>query len=81
MQQTTPQLQAQGIKKAMDDLGQQVLIIDGIPMEACKCYYYSLNPPHVLFNDNCPELLKENILSIFSYYQVELPLAGADDTA
>lgn len=81
MQQKLPQIQEQGIKEAMEELGKQSFIIDGKPLEACQCYYYSLNPPHVLFNDNCPELLKENIRSIFNYYQVELPLADGNDEA
>ena len=63
------------IKGAMEALGNNTITVDGVETQANRCYYFSLNPPHVLFNDNCPESLKESILSIFSYYDVELPLA------
>jgi len=74
MQQAIPAPQARAIKQAMDELGRQTVLADGTPIEACQCYYFSLNPLHVLFNDNCPEVLKENIRSIFRYYEIELPL-------
>ena len=67
----------QALKAAMDALGNRTVLIDGTEMPACKCYYFSLNPLHVLFNDNCPELLKESIRSIFNHYQVPLPLANS----
>jgi len=77
MQAALQPQQAQAIKAAMEELGQQTITVDGAKVEACNCYYFSLNPPHVLFNDNCPEVLKEEIRSIFKYYEVELPLANS----
>lgn len=77
MQAAIQPQQAQALKHAMEQLGNQTVTIDGVEVEACKCYYFSLNPPHVLFNDNCPELLKQDIQAIFNYYQVELPLANS----
>lgn len=75
MQAAIEQGRQDAIKGAMEALGNNTVVVDGVVTQACKCYYFSLNPPHVLFNDNCPETLKETIRSIFSYYEVELPLA------
>ncbi len=67
----------EAVKAAMEELGNRTIIINGVETNACSCYYYSLNPPHVLFNDNCPEMLKEEIRSIFRYFEIELPLANS----
>ena len=63
------------IMDAMEKLDHQTVEVDGVKLEACKCYHYSLNPVHVLFNDNCPESLKQTIKDIFERNEVALPLS------
>ena len=64
------------IMVAMEKLDHQTIEVRGVKLEACKCYHYSLNPVHVLFNDNCPESLKQDIRDIFERNEVALPLSG-----
>lgn len=33
-------------------------------LKPSQCYYFGINPKHVLFNTNCPEQLKEKINAI-----------------
>ncbi len=63
------------IKQAMDELDNGNVVVNGMELAACKCYHYSLNPVHVLFNDNCPESLKQRIKEIFERNEVQLPMA------
>ena len=67
--------QYMAIMDAMDKLSQATIDVNGIKLEACNCYHYSLNPVHVLFNDNCPESLKQHIKQIFEENNVPLPIA------
>jgi len=75
MQQQIEIQQYAAIVDAMEQLNHATVEVDGIKLEACKCYHYSLNPVHVLFNDNCPESLKRNIKQIFEENNVPLPIA------
>ena len=75
MQQEIDMKQQWAIMDAMEKLDQETVEMDGIRLEACKCYHYSLNPVHVLFNDNCPDSLKQNIRQIFEENDVPLPIA------
>ena len=45
-----------------------VLMVDQL-VKPSSCYRFSGNPPHVLYNTNCPEALMEKIESILSKYK------------
>lgn len=75
MQQHINTLQHSAILEALEELNHKTVDINGVKLEACKCYYYSLNPVHVLFNDNCPISLKHEIRAIFEQNDVKLPIA------
>ncbi len=47
---------------------EKVEIGEGIHMKPSQCYRFSFQPPHLLFNTNCPEALKEKIMAIFQKY-------------
>jgi hypothetical protein len=41
-------------------------------MKPSQCYMFSLNPPYILFNTNCPDLLREKLLAILRKYFEEI---------
>ena len=49
----------------MDD---EDVVVDGKKMKASQCFRLELDPPHVLFNTNCPEDLKERVNALLSKY-------------
>jgi len=52
------------LRAELDLLDQDLVEIDGIKLKPSKCYYFGINPGHILFNTNCPESLKEKVESI-----------------
>jgi hypothetical protein len=45
-------------------LDKEPVEIDGGLLKPSQCYYFGINPKHVLFNTNCPQQLKSKIESI-----------------
>jgi hypothetical protein len=62
---------ASQIKEALSALEREWVQVDGIRMKPSQCYHFEMDPPHVLFNTNCPEDLKEKVESILTRYGVE----------
>ena len=56
------------LKAALDELDQEWVEIDGAKVKPSQCYHVDANPPHVLFNTNCPDSLKQKIQEILSHY-------------
>lgn len=52
---------AQQIKKDLEKLNETDMVIDGRKVKPCTCYYFDTDPLHVLYNTNCPEMLKNEI--------------------
>ena len=57
------------IKAELDELNKTYLKIDGGVLHPAACYYFNTNPPHILYNTNCPDILKEKIKAIVSKYR------------
>ena len=56
------------IRAALAQLDREMVLVDGKMMLPSQCYHIDMDPPHVLFNTNCPETLKEKIQAILSRY-------------
>jgi hypothetical protein len=50
------------------DLDKEPVEFGDIRMKPSQCYTFSLNPPHVLFNTNCPDSLREKVPAILLKY-------------
>jgi hypothetical protein len=48
----------------LDALDKEMVFIDGNLMKPSQCYHIDVEPPHVLFNTNCPDSLREKINDI-----------------
>jgi hypothetical protein len=49
-------------------IDQAVVEIDGKKLKPSKCFHIQLDPPHVLFNENCPETLQLKIEELLKRY-------------
>jgi hypothetical protein len=65
---TTKSNIAARIKEELMILENESVEANGIFLKPSQCYHFETDPPHVLFNTNCPSSLKERIQSIISKY-------------
>jgi hypothetical protein len=42
--------------------------VSGERLKPSQCYHFDNNPPHLLFNTNCPHSLKDKIKAIITKY-------------
>jgi hypothetical protein len=49
-------------------LNEEMVKVSGGFLKASQCYRYEISPPHLLFNTNCPDSLKQKINSILFKY-------------
>lgn len=56
------------LRDELTALDRETVEIDGARFKPSQCYRLEMNPPHVLFNTNCPEELKQKLQSILSKY-------------
>lgn len=56
------------LRDDLDKLNRNWMNIEGINMSAAQCYHLETNPPHFLFNTNCPEFLRHELESILHKY-------------
>ena len=56
------------LQQALDKLDEQQVLLDGHLVKPSTCYRLSLEPPHVLYNTNCPMDLMEKVEAILSQY-------------
>ncbi|HMH32513.1 MAG TPA: hypothetical protein VK543_05755 [Puia sp.] len=50
------------------ELDNHALDIHGEQLKASQCYHFGSNPPHLLFNTNCPQDLKQKVTAIIKKY-------------
>ena len=60
-----PQTEIAKLRMALSELDNTPFYLDGHQIKPSQCYHLELNPPHLLFNTNCPEVIKESVNSIF----------------
>ena len=53
---------------ALDQIRHELDALNDKWSDAGKCYYFNTDPPHVLFNVNCPEELQERVRDILYKY-------------
>ncbi len=53
---------------ALDQIQQELDALNDHWSDAGKCYYFQTDPPHVLFNENCPEELQDRVRDILFKY-------------
>ena len=56
------------LRRELDDLEKTVFTGDGLPLLASQCYRLTDNSPHVLYNENCPDSLKQQIEEVLLKY-------------
>lgn len=53
----------------LEALDHEPVEVDGRSMKPSQCYHVSVDPLHVLFNENCPQELKEKVNTILQRYR------------
>ena len=56
--------------KNADKILQELDALNDQWQDADRCYHFQTDPPHVLFNLNCPEELEIRVRDILSRYAV-----------
>lgn len=56
------------VQAELELLDQELVEVDGGYLRPSQCYRYDISPPHLLFNTNCPESLKQKINDILAKY-------------
>jgi len=47
------------LRDDLDLLNKEWRDIEGSSLSASQCYHFETDPPHFLFNENCPEALRQ----------------------
>ena len=50
-----------GLRDDLDLLNKDWRNIEGSPLSANQCYHFETDPPHFLFNLNCPDNLRQEL--------------------
>jgi len=58
------------LQQELAQLDEEMVLLGGHWVRPSNCYRFSANPPHVLYNTNCPESLMEKIERILSKYTI-----------
>lgn len=56
------------IKLALHQLDKEKVDLDGIQVLPSQCYRLETDPPHILFNTNCPDSVRQKVEEILSNY-------------
>jgi hypothetical protein len=54
----------------LEVIEEAVVVLGDVELKPSQCFHIESDPPHVLFNENCPESLKERINEILRRYGV-----------
>ena len=60
------QFELEKIKAELMQLDRDLVEADGIRLKPSQCYRFETNPPHILFNTNCPDTLRQKVQDIIS---------------
>lgn len=52
----------------LKQLNETFMVVEGRRINPGSCYHFESSPPHVLYNINCPQVLKEKIETILTKY-------------
>jgi hypothetical protein len=56
------------LREDLDTLNREWRDIEDSQLSASQCYHFETDPPHFLFNLNCPEALKQRLKEILQRY-------------
>ncbi|MEO8173705.1 MAG: hypothetical protein ABI581_11500 [Sediminibacterium sp.] len=56
------------LQQELDIIEQAHVDVDGVELKPSQCYFIQTDPPHILFNENCPASLKEKIETLLKRY-------------
>ncbi len=56
------------LRDDLDLLNKEWRDIQGSPLSANQCYYFETDPPHFLFNTNCPDNLRRELNDLLLKY-------------
>ena len=65
------------LKKAIDSVNNSSILVEGVQTSPQACYHIETDPVNVLFNLNCPDILRTAIGGIIEKYAVEI--SGSQD--
>ncbi|NCI46140.1 hypothetical protein [Sediminibacterium soli] len=60
----------EGLLAELEALDGELVTVDGKQLKPSQCYHIGTQPPHVLFNTNCPADLKEKVNRILDKYSI-----------
>jgi hypothetical protein len=56
------------IKAELAELDRESVQVEGQLLKPSQCYRIGFDPPHILYNTNCPRSLREKVQAILSKY-------------
>ena len=56
------------IKTELSMLDAEMVDVGGEKLKPSQCYHFDTNPPHLLFNTNCPDSLRTKLRTIITKY-------------
>jgi hypothetical protein len=57
------------IQVALEELDKEKIEVEGKFLKPGQCYHLGIDPPHILYNTNCPDSLKQKIEAILLKYK------------
>jgi hypothetical protein len=57
-----------GLREELDNLNRNWRDIPGSELSASQCYHFETDPPHFLYNLNCPDNLRHKLSEILHKY-------------
>ena len=70
----------EGLLAELEALDKEMICVDGKYMSPGQCYHIATDPPHILFNTNCPQELKDRIRRILKKYSFQKDDDDEDDS-
>jgi len=58
------------LRSELQELDKTVIEVNGRKMRPSQCYYFGLQPFHILYNTNCPDSIKTRVDEIISKYRI-----------
>jgi hypothetical protein len=56
------------LRSDLDDLNREWRDLENTELSASQCYHFETDPPHFLFNTNCPDGLRNKLNELLNKY-------------
>lgn len=60
----------EGLLQELEEMDRQPVTVEGVAMKPSQCYHIGAEPPHILFNTNCPQELKDRVNRLLLKYRL-----------